>query len=435
MAATGTIPFLGSGSRSVTLRILPTSLQIFFCYFAIGLPMAVLPSVVHLQLHFNTVLAGLAISAQYVATVVSRPQAGRMADSVGARRTVLWGLVTCGFSGLCLAGAGWLGSSEPSWPLACLGVVFLSRLVLGYGESWLATGSSLWGIARVGQEHTARVISWSGISSYGGLAIGAPAGVWIEHAWGLSGVGLVSLGVSCLGLATAWPIGEVGAAEGEPLKFRQVLGRVFPYGTALALATTGFGTIASFMVLFYAHRHWADAAFALTSFGASFVLARLLFAHSIDRWGGFRVALVCLSGEIGGLLFLWMAFTPAMAFAGAALTGFGFSLVFPALGVEAVNRVSAENRGSALGIFTAFADLSLGMTGPVIGLIVAGLGYSPIFLFAAVMAALALGLTLLLQTEHRKQNTGCRTQNTGCRRGQWPEGTRQQAVGNRQQAG
>ena len=61
--------------------------------------MAVLPSVVHLQLGFNTVLAGLAVSAQYVATVLSRPQAGRMADSVGARRTVLSGLVACGISG------------------------------------------------------------------------------------------------------------------------------------------------------------------------------------------------------------------------------------------------------------------------------------------------------------------------------------------------
>jgi MFS family permease len=398
MAATSTIPLAGSSSGSVVLRILPTSLQIFFCYFAIGLPMAVLPSVVHLGLHFNTVLAGLAISSQYVATVVSRPQAGRMADRAGARKTVLSGLVVCGCSGLCLAGAGLLGS----WPMACLAVILMSRLMLGYGESWLATGSSLWGIARVGQEHTARVISWSGISSYGGLAIGAPAGVWIEHAWGLSGVGLVSLGISCLGLLTAWPIAEVAVPEGEPLEFRQVLGRVFPHGAALALATTGFGTIASFMVLFYAHRHWPDAAYALTSFGATFVLARLFFAHAIDRWGGFRVALVCLSGEIGGLLFLWLAFTPTLAFMGAALTGFGFSLVFPSLGVEAVGRVTVENRGSALAIFTAFADLSLGLTGPVIGLIVAGLGYSPIFLFAALMAALALGLTLVMHRADRR---------------------------------
>ena len=75
MSATHTTPLARSTSGSVTLRILPTSLQIFLCYFAIGLPMAVLPAVVHLQLRFNTVLAGLAISSQYVATVLSRPQA------------------------------------------------------------------------------------------------------------------------------------------------------------------------------------------------------------------------------------------------------------------------------------------------------------------------------------------------------------------------
>jgi hypothetical protein len=40
--------------------------------------------------------------------------------------------------------------------------------------------------------------------------------------------------------------------------------------------------------------------------------------------------------------------------------------------------------------------LSLGVTGPLVGLIVAGLGYSPIFLFAALMAACALGLTMAL---------------------------------------
>src|SRR6202020_349808 len=227
-----------SSARGVTLRILPTSLQIFLCYFAIGLPMAVLPSVVHLQLHFNTVLAGLAISAQYVATVLSRPQAGRMADSVGARRTVLCGLIASAASGLVLFFAGFFSVV----PLACLALIFSSRLILGFGESWLATGSCLWGIARVGQEHTARVISWSGICSYGGIALGAPLGVWIHHVWGLSGVGVVSIAVSVVGFLAAWPIPAVPAPAGEPLAFRQVLRRVFPHGMTLALATIGFGT-------------------------------------------------------------------------------------------------------------------------------------------------------------------------------------------------
>src|ERR1700728_1186879 len=210
MSATGTIPFDRNTSGYDTLRILPTSLQIFLCYFAIGLPMAVLPSVVHLQLHFNTILAGVAISAQYVATVLSRPQAGRMADSVGARRTVLSGLIASAASGLVLFFSGFLHIL----PRACLALILFSRLILGFGESWLATGASLWGIARVGQEHTARVISWSGICSYGGLAIGAPLGVWIFRAWGLSGLGLISIAVSAIGLLTAWPIGEVPIPEG-----------------------------------------------------------------------------------------------------------------------------------------------------------------------------------------------------------------------------
>lgn len=397
MSATSTAPFARSASSSVTLRILPTSLQIFLCYFAIGLPMAVLPGVVHLQLHFNTVLAGLAISAQYVATVLSRPQAGRMADTVGARRTVLSGLLACGCSGLCLFFSG----SLARLPLLCLALILASRLILGFGESWLATGSSLWGIARVGPAHTAQVISWSGICSYGGLAIAAPVGVWIERTWGLHGVGLISVLTSCVGLAAAFPVGEAAAPRGKPLAFRQVLSRVFPHGMSLALASTGFGTIASFMVLFYAHFHWANAAFALTSFGAAFIVARLLFAKSISRWGGFPVTFVCLSVEIVGLLFLWLAHAPAMAFAGAAVTGFGFSLVFPALGVEAVNSVTPENRGSALGLYTAFADLSLGLTGPLAGLIVAALGYSSIFLFAALMAAIALWLTMMLRRKTR----------------------------------
>jgi predicted MFS family arabinose efflux permease len=93
---------------------------------------------------------------------------------------------------------------------------------------------------------------------------------------------------------------------------------------------------------------------------------------------------------------LWLASIPAVAAAGAALTGFGFSLVFPALGVEAVRNIPAHDRGAALGVYTTFVDLSLGISGPMAGIIVSVLGYPPIFLFAASMAGSSMALLIAL---------------------------------------
>lgn len=106
--------------------------------------------------------------------------------------------------------------------------------------------------------------------------------------------------------------------------------------------------------------------------------------------GGHRVAIVSLAFECSGLILLALASVPFLARAGAALTGVGFSLVFPALGVEAVRNVPIHDRGTALGMYAAFADLSLGISGPVAGTIVLAMGYPPAFLFAAAMAAFSM---------------------------------------------
>src|SRR2546427_13241693 len=90
--------------NSLTLRIISTSVLIFVCYFTIGLQLAVVPGFVHWQLGYNAVLAGLAISAQYVATLASRPIAGRMGDSVGAKHTTCSGLLVGATSGLVWCG-------------------------------------------------------------------------------------------------------------------------------------------------------------------------------------------------------------------------------------------------------------------------------------------------------------------------------------------
>jgi MFS family permease len=373
---------------SSILRIIATTVLTAACYFTIGMQIAVVPGFVHLTLHYGATLAGLAVSVQYVATLASRPFAGRTSDASGPKRASASGLFGCAASGLLFILAGVLRHS----PAASLSALLLGRFVLGFGESWVATGSALWGIARLGEGYEAKVISWNGIGSYGAVAAGAPIGVWLENHYGIGAVGVAGLVVAAVALLWTVAIPDVPASPAKLLAFGKVLKKVYPDGLGLALGAVGFGTIAAFIALYYASRNWTGASLLLTMFGVAFVVARLLFSGTINKWGGYRVGIVSLTIECSGLIVMWLGATPLAAKIGATVAGFGFSLIFPALGVEAVRKVSPENRGSALAVYTAFIDLSMGISGPIAGAIASRAGYPPIFLFAAVAAAASIAL-------------------------------------------
>ena len=382
---------------AITLQVMSIVLFTFIGYLNIGIALAVLPGYVHNHLGYGTVIAGLVISVQYLATLLSRPYASRIIDNLGSKRAVMYGLAGCGLSGVFMLLSSWL-SAMPALSLASL---LLGRLVLGSAESLVGSGSIGWGIGRVGANNTAKVISWNGIASYGAIAIGAPLGVLMVNHWGMWSMGASIIALAVLGLLLAWPKLAAPIVSGVRLPFLHVLGRVLPHGTGLALGSIGFGTIATFITLYYATQQWENAVLCLSLFGASFIGARLLFGNLINRIGGFRVAIACLSVETVGLLLLWLAPNPQLALAGAALSGFGFSLVFPALGVEAVNLVPASSRGAAVGAYSLFIDLSLGITGPLVGAVAAGFGFASIFLFAALAAFSGLMLSVYLYRQAR----------------------------------
>ena len=381
-----------SGLR-LNLRIVSVVIFNFASYLTIGLPLAVLPGYVHDVMGFSAFWAGLVISLQYFATLLSRPHAGRYADLFGPKSIVVVGLCGCFLSGLSYL----LAAATSHWPLFSLALLCLGRVILGIGQSLAGTGSTLWGVGVVGAPHIGRVISWNGIVTYGAMALGAPLGVACYAFGGLYGLSLTIIAVALVAILFALPRPKVKASKGKPLPFRAVLGRVWPYGMALALATTGFGVIATFITLFYDAKGWEGAAFALTLFSGAFVGARLLFPNGINRLGGLNVAMICFTVEIVGLLLTGIASAPWMAKIGVFLAGAGFSLVFPALGVVAVKAVPQQNQGAALATYTVFMDMSLGITGPLAGLVMAWAGVPVIYLAAAGLVIIALLLTWRLK--------------------------------------
>jgi MFS family permease len=383
--------------RADTRHILSFVYFTFICYLSIGLPLAVLPTYVHLRMGYSAMLAGLVISVQYIATLASRPWAGRISDRAGAKISVLWGMGACTASGAILVIAA--AVHRVSW--LSFSMLIVSRLVLGIGESLGSTGSTLWGITSAGQESTAKVISFNGISTYGAMSLGAPLGVVLDNEWGLTSIGLLTILVGAVSVVLAYRKPPVPVVHGEHLPFSHVLGKVAPHGMGLALGGVCYSVLATFITLFYASRHWNGAALCLTAFGVAFIAARLLFIQTINTYGGFPVGMVCLVVESLGLLLLWLSNSSWMAMTGSALGGFGFSLVFPAIGVEAVKRIPENNRGTALAVYTAFADVSFFLTGPLAGAIIGLYGYASAFLFALVSVLTALGIVIVLSRMQR----------------------------------
>ena len=218
--------------------IIPVVFFTFLCYLTIGIPLAVLPGYVHDDLGYSAVLAGAAISVQYLATLASRPLAGRSADTLGPKRTVSIGLLGVWRErGSAVAGCAVRRAGHGAEPRAA-GAAAVS--CWDSAKACAAPAAILWGIGRVGTSNNARVISWNGIATYGALAVGAPLGVAIEHTVGFAALGILVILLAALGFYLARPMAPVPIVHGERMSYRSVFTRVLPHGIGLALGSAGF---------------------------------------------------------------------------------------------------------------------------------------------------------------------------------------------------
>jgi len=176
-------------------------------------------------------------------------------------------------------------------------------------------------------------------------------------------------------------------------------------GLGAALSSFGFGSILAFGSLLFVDHDWSPVWLAFSAYVAGLITARTFLGHLPDRHGGAKVALICVLIEAIGLTVIWQSSSPITAAFGAALTGFGYALVYPGLGAEALRRVPVQSRGLTMGIYTLFLDLALGLGTPALGLIAKSTGLGSVFLASAmiVLCAAAVAAVIILASARRFQ--------------------------------
>jgi len=355
-----------------------------FAFMAIGAALPVLPGYVRGPLHSGDVAVGIVVGAFALTSVFCRPLAGRQADLRGRRVVLVVGALAMAVGGVLYLVA-W---SVPS--------LVLARFAVGAGEGAVYTAGATWAVDLAPEDRRGLALGLFGLAVWGGLSLGPVAGELLRSNVGYDSVWVLTIAFPFAGALLASRLPEPpplgGVREPSPLSWLPRAAR--RPGAALALANIGYAALAGFVVLHLQARDISGGASVFTAFAVAVFASRLVLSRVPDRAGARPTATAAGLLEALGLSVIAIAHSLPVALLGAIIVGVGFSMLFPALALMVVGDVGDDRRGSAMGAFTAFFDIGVGLGGPLCGATAALAGYPAVFGLAAFAALGTAALSL-----------------------------------------
>src|SRR3954447_23004407 len=234
-------------SPPIVAALLPLMAVVLIAFLVIGVAMPVLPLHVSDGLGFGPFMVGLVAGCQFAASLVARIWSGRTADAHGAKRAVMAGLAAAAAAGLLYL----LSLSVVGLPRVSVAILLAGRAVLGGAESFIITGATTWGLARVGARNAGTAIAWMGTAMFAAFAGGAPLGTALYGRGGFAAVALATVLAPLATLLLIAPVHGAAPTHRGSANIRSVVRRIWLPGLGAALASIGFGAIVTFASLLF----------------------------------------------------------------------------------------------------------------------------------------------------------------------------------------
>jgi MFS family permease len=355
-----------------------------FAYFlAIGALLPTVPRFVEDDLGGGGVQVGVAVGSMAVTAALLRPWIGRLGDARGRRLLAVGGTAIVAVSVLAYSAA------------TALWMLVLARLLTGVGEAAAFVGFATAAQDLAPDHRRGEAASYFSVSLYGGLAVGPPVGeALVSHGFTTLWIVLAGSAV-CAAVVSLWiPPGRTSLARGRR-SFLQP-DAVWP-GVILFLGLIPFTAFSSFVPLFAEDLGQDNVGGVLGLYAALVLVVRIVGARLPDRLGWRQGSTFALSAvAVGvGLVAVW-ASIPAIWLA-AVLLATGMSLLYPALFTAVMAAAPESERSHAVGTFSVFFDLSMGLGATMVGGAVSLTGHRGGFALAAMLATAGLGAQWLLR--------------------------------------
>ncbi|HUS05541.1 MAG TPA: MFS transporter [Bryobacteraceae bacterium] len=313
---------------------------------------------------------GFVIGIFSFVALASRFFSGPLADRKGRKTAFLAGLLSCAF-----AGAAYL------LPLGIAGA-YLGRTLQGFGEACLYTGAATWAVELAGVHRSGRALGLLSSGIWGGIAAGPVVGQWL----GTFERGAILQIIFALVAFTALTFVREDYNPPAP-SARDWLPKplIWP-GVAVGFVNVHYPVITGFLILHLA-RHGNSGSAAFSAYALAVLLSRFFLGGLPDR---IHPAITFYGGVVAmavGLLVVAMGSPPLAAVIGAGILGLGFSFPWSSIAATVLKETPEGERGSAVGVLSAFFDLFVGCSSFAAGVVSSRFGYPAAFL----MAVAALG--------------------------------------------
>lgn len=333
-------------------------------------------------------LIGVAFGVFTFTAMIVRPLAGWLLDRVGRR-------FVQAAAAIALAGA----TVSFSWITVIWGAIFL-RMVHGIAWGINSTATPTIAADVVPSERRSEGFGYFGIVPNIALMSMPPISLWVAHEFGF---GVQFAGAALLALLALGPLVALDNTTPSTNSVGELYAReAVPAALIVALASVPLGAIDALLPLYAPTVGLANAGLFFTVMGGAIVLGRSV----LGRLPGSTSLLLSVSFvlQVGGLLivavapaFFVVGGLPLGLLTGAALFGAGFALVFPLLQSVAVSATHADQNGSATATILIGMDLGIGLGAIIFGVIAETVGFTPVYISAALFSLSGLLMTGLLK--------------------------------------
>ena len=334
--------------------------------------------------------AGLAAALFSIVAVFCRPAIGWMLDT-GKRKAIL----LIGLIGMALMPVGYL-------VLSVLFLAFIARMLHGASLAFSNTSTATIATDIIPQPRFAEGMGMFGLATALATACAPALGLALMERFGFTALFAVGTGAAVLALILFAILKTPSVPQQKkPFTVKGLLDKdALPASVTALVFMFTYGALENFTAKYAAEANLPSGGFFFTVMAAVLLLTRLTAGKVTDKRGESVFAYTCNLAMLAALLLLGLFPNRITYFLAAALSGYGFGGLEPALQSMAVAIAPPERRGSANSTFLCAYDIGIGLGGGIAGSLISAMGYERMFITMGVFNVLAIVIYVLFGRPH-----------------------------------